>query len=211
MSKNYITFIFDDGPREPMCEMVDKIAAYGWSAGFAVVGNSISDETQSQLEYAVDKGFELVAHGQTHVSLISLETKEEIVEEFIRPIIDIKNRIGYDVKTARLPYIFYNDLVLETARELKLPLMGSGINGGKDWSSESTPESITDSVLGSVVDGAIACMHVTQNTCKALDVILPELKARDYELVAPCELFKIKNIDPIPLGINISNVNKLDI
>lgn len=209
MSKNYITFIFDDGPREPMCAMVDKIASFGWSAGFAVVGNKICDETQPQLEYAVNKGFELVAHGQTHVSLASLQSKEEIVEEFIRPIIDIKSRMGYDVKTARLPYISYNDLVLETACELKLPLMGSGINGGQDWLPESTVEAITESVLGSVVDGAIACMHVTQNTCKALDVILPELKARNYELVAPTELFKIKNISPIPLGVNISNVNKL--
>ena len=41
MEKKYLAIAFDDGPYAPMCEMVDKIVAYGWKAAFAVVGKEI--------------------------------------------------------------------------------------------------------------------------------------------------------------------------
>lgn len=207
MSIKYISIIFDDGPREPMCQMIDKIASFGFSAGFAVVGNKINDQTEEYLKYAIDRGFELVGHGQNHIDFSEMTDRQQVLYELMQPINEIKKRLGYQVEMVRLPYIKANNLVFEICAEKGIPLLGQGISWVEDWLVQTTPERIATVVLNSISDGAIGCLHVTQNTCDALDIILPELKKRGYCLVTAKDLFKFKNTNPIPLGINITNAN----
>ncbi len=209
MQTKYITVIFDDGPREPLCEMVDKFVKYGFKGGFAIYGRNISDDTEHMLRYAVDNGFTLISHSQTHCHLEDLTERQDIIDELMIPIKEVEKRIGYTMTMARFPYNKYNDETLDVARELNLVLLGSGMNCGADSRPETTPETIIEKTLDSVCDGAVACMHVTPNTCKALDTILPELKSRGYQLVTPEELFKIKGITSAPLGVYINNVNNI--
>ena len=209
MQQKYISFVFDDGPKEPLCEIVDKISNFGWKASFAIVGKKINDDTEKQLRYAIEQGFELVSHGWNHIDLTTLNTKEEIENEILRPIYEVKNRLNYDVKMARLPFIGYNDLVMEVMTELKIPLLGQGIDGGDDWSKERTSDYIANAIINSASDGAIACLHVTQNTLKALDTVLPLLKGKEYELVTVEELLKMKNVTNPPYGINLTNVKRI--
>lgn len=204
----YMTIVFDDGPREPMCKIVDKFKSFGFSAGFAVVGDFINDDTQYMLEYAVKNGCELASHSKSHPRLEKLETRNEVTFELDFPIKEVEKRIGYKITTARLPFITFNDEVLDVARELNLALLGNGIDGGSDWDNNSTPEFIANAVLSTACDGAVACLHVTERTLLALDKILPELKERGYVLVTPSKLFEIKGLKEISLGININNVNE---
>ncbi len=207
-SKKYITIVFDDGPQEPMCEIIDKFIKHGFKAGFAIIGKYINDDTVHMLKYAIDNGFQLASHSQTHPRLEHLDTAEEISSELLEPIREVEKRLNYKMTMARLPYITFNDTVLEVATELNLGLLGHGIDGGSDWDPDSTAEHIANAVLSTACDGAVACLHVTENTCKALDTILPKLKRQGFELVNPEELFKIKN-KTIPLGINVDNVNSI--
>lgn len=209
MQTKYISIVFDDGPCEPMCEIIDKFVKYGFKSGFAIHGNNITDDTEYMLRYAADNGFSLASHSQTHPHLETLATKQEIIDELKAPIDEVKQRIGYTMTMARLPHISFNDMVLEATKELKLPLLGHGMQCGSDWLYTSEPEHIAEQTLATACDGAIACMHVRPNTCIALDTILPELKSRGFELVTPEELFKIKGIKNIPLGVNIKNVNDI--
>lgn len=209
MSEKYVSFVFDDGPNELIYDMVDKISAYGFKASFAIMGRKINDKTEKQLQYAIDNGFELVSHGWEHVKLSELNSREEMVDEIYRPIEEVKRRLGYEIKYARLPFIAYNDLVMKTMTELNLPLLGQGIDSGNDWSHETTSDRVANAILNSVSDGAVACLHVLENTSKALDIVLPELKKKGYILVTAEELFKIKNVKNIPLGININNANQI--
>lgn len=202
----YITIAFDDGPREPLIQMVDKFKKFGMKAAFAVVGKNINDQTEYMLKYAIDNGFQLISHSQTHCNLTTLETKEEIKRELLAPIEEVERRLGYKMTMARFPYNQGNDMAFEVAKELGLPLMCSGINNGADWNPETTVEHITNSVLNTVSDGVIATMHVTKNTCLALDVILPTLIKMGYQVVTPEELFRIKGISDIPLGENLNNI-----
>lgn len=201
----YLSVVFDDGPAELMCAMTDKIASYGWTAGYAVIGKKITDETLPYLQYVVEKGFELVSHGQEHVHVEQLPTREAMVEELMTPVHTLKERMNYTVKYARLPFISFNDTVLDVAKNLNLPLLGHGIDGGNDWDVNSDPAFVANAVLSSVSDGAVACLHVRGSTYTALDTILPELKKRGYTLVTPTELFALKGVTP-PLGINIHKV-----
>ncbi|MBQ7725781.1 MAG: polysaccharide deacetylase family protein [Clostridia bacterium] len=202
----YLSLAFDDGPSRLMCEMADKIAAYGWHAAFAVIGRKITEETLPMLQYVIDNGFQLVSHGQQHVHIEKLSSRAEMIEELARPIHTVEENLHYTITMARLPFLSQSDEVLEVAKELCLPLLGQGIDGGSDWSDKVSAESVADAVLGSVCDGAIGCLHVLEHTCKALDTILPKLKEEGYCLVTPEELFLKKGITP-PLGVQIHNVN----
>ncbi len=201
--EKYLAIAFDDGPYAPMVEMIDKIKSFGWKAAFAIVGKEINEETIPMLRYAIDNGFQLVTHGQTHCSLGNATTKEEILNEMLPPVITVHQQLGYQITMARLAGLRGNDLVFQTMKQIGLPLLGQGIVCGKDWEETTPVESIAQTVLDSVSDGAIGTLHVRFGTCKALDTILPELKRRGYTLVTPEELFRIRGVSEIPLGEQI--------
>ena len=203
---NYLTLVFDDGPHEPICQIADKLRAYGWSAGFAVIGRNIGDETLPMLRYVIDNGFQLVSHGQAHTYMEDFPSREAKAQEIYTPVKTVKEKLGYEMTMVRMPYLSEDPESLQVAAELHLPVLSWGIHNASDWNEAVTPEAIAEAVLGSVADGAVGCLHVRWNTCKALDIILPELKKRDYCLVTPDDLFRQKDITP-PLGVPIRNVN----
>ena len=202
----YITLVFDDGPHYPICEIADKIKAFGWSAGFALIGQNINEETIPMLRYVINNGFQLVSHGQEHLHMEKIPTREEIEKEINLPIKTVKEKLDYEMTMTRLPYLSENKAALQVAKELELPVLGWGFENGKDWDPSVTPEMIAKAVLDTVNDGAVGCLHVRENTCKALDIILPELKKRGFCLVTPEELFKLKGLTP-PVGVPIHNIN----
>lgn len=204
-NKKYASIIFDDGPREPMCEMINKFANIGWSCGFAIIGNQINNDTEKNLNYAIQNGCELCSHSQNHIPLADL-SKEEAKEEMLRPIREIKKRLNYDIKTARTPFLQNNDMLGEISIENNLAYLGQGIPGAHDWESDIDPQKIADSVIDNIFNGAVITFHVTHATCKALDLMFPVLKEMNYELVTPSMLFEIKNVKNIPLGKNINAV-----
>ncbi len=201
----YISIIFDDGPREPMCEMIDKFKEFNYTCGFAIIGNQICDKTLPMLRYAIDNGFELSTHSHSHVELVNM-SKQEAVEQLIRPIKDVKKLLGYEIKTARTPFLQNNEMLAEISVENNLPYLGQGIPGAHDWESDIDPREIADSVINNVYDGAVITFHVTKATCASLDIMLPALKDMGYKLTTPSELFKIKCKNNIPLGYNITKV-----
>lgn len=209
MQTKYMTVVFDDGPLPFMCEMVDLFNQYDFKAGFAVMGDRINDDTEYMLKYAIDNGFQLVGHSQTHPHLETL-TKQQIIDEMTVPVADVKNRLGYDMKNvARLPNLCLDDAVLQICKELKLILLGHGMQCGRDWTPDAAAETIAKETVETACDGAVACMHVREHTYKALITILPELKKLGFKLVTPDELFKIKGKTDIPFGMHIHNVNDI--
>lgn len=203
MMEKYLAIAFDDGPAEPMCQMVDKIAAYGWKAAFAIVGNRIDESTLPMLCYALDRGFQLVSHGQEHKTMGKAQTEQEVREEMLTPVKTVEQKLGYRITMGRFAGLSGNALAFRVMTEENMPMLGQGIVCGRDWEETSSPESIAQAVLSTAVDGAIGTLHVRKNTCLALDIILPELKRRNFTLVTPEELFHIRGTKKIPLGENI--------
>lgn len=201
----YISIIFDDGPRDPMCEMIDKFKEFNYTCGFAIIGNQICDKTLPTLKYAIDNGFELCSHSYSHVELANM-SKQEAAEQLIKPIETVKKLLGYDIKTARTPYLQNNEMLAEISMENNLPYLGQGIPGAHDWEKDIDPKEISDSVINNVYDGAIITFHVTNATYASLDIMLPALKDMGYQLVTPSKLFEIKCKNGIPLGYNITKV-----
>ncbi len=209
MEKKYISIVLDDGPLPFMCEIIDLFNEHNCKAGFAVMGARVNDDTEYMLKYAVDNGFQLVGHSHSHPRLETIST-EQVIKEMTEPIIDIKKRIGYDMKNiARLPYHCPDEKVLETCKQLNLVLIGYGMHCGSDWLPDATADRIIEQTLETACDGAFACMHVKEQTYIALKTILLELKKRGFELVTPDEFFKIKGISNPPFGVHIHNVNNI--
>ncbi len=205
MDKKYISIIFDDGPRKPMREMIDKFIENDFRCGFALIGSFICDQTEDVLKYAVENGFELVSHGQHHKDLCNL-SKDEIYTEFFTQIDEIYQRLGYKITTARAPFLHADDTVLTVCKENNLPLLGQGITVAHDWEDTVTSKEIADSFNKNICDGAVITLHVKPNTLGALDDIFAFAKAENYELLTPSELFKVKNVNPVPLDRQITRV-----
>lgn len=204
-NKKYISIIFDDGPREPMREMVDKFIKNGSRCGFAVIGNKINSSTEEVLKYAIENGFELVSHGQNHIALPEL-SKAEIKAELLTPINEIENRFGYKIRSARAPFLWADEAVFEVCKELNLPLLGQGITVAHDWEDSVSAEEIYDSFIKNIYDGAIITLHVKPHTCEALDKIFAFLNKENYALLTPSDLFKVKNVNPIPFNKQITRI-----
>lgn len=207
MEKKYCAITFDDGPNEFTVAITNKFIEYGGKASFMVMGDRINDQTEKYLKYAIDKGFLLASHSQTHAHLEFL-SYDEAKNELTAPVKELKKRFNYSTCYARVPYIIYSNKSLKAAKDAGLILCGTDIDGGADWDPNVTPEHIAKHVLSYFADGAIACLHVTENTLKALDIILPELKNRGFEFLTVDDLLKVKN-KKAPFGINIDNVNDL--
>ena len=204
MDKKYISIVFDDGPRQPMREMIDKFIEYGFKCGFAIVSNRFAFEDLSVLKHAIDNGFELCSHSHSHPRITELD-KETATKEMLTPISEVEKLFGYKIKTARLPYLFINENLSQISIENNLPLLGHGIAGAPDW-DENTPSKLISDSIQEAYDGAIIAYHVTNTTCNALNDMLSYLKINNFEVVTPSELFKIKNVKEIPLGVNIHKV-----
>ena len=204
-NKKYISIVFDDGPREPMREMIEKFIENNHRCGFAIIGKNINNDTKNLLKYAIDNGFELTSHGQNHIGLPDLE-KQEIYNELFAPINEIEQLFGYKITTARAPYWWVDDKVFEVCKEHNLPLLGQGITVARDWENTVSSDEIADSFIKNICDGAVITLHVKPNTLAALDKIFAFLKMENYELLTPTELFKVKNVNPIPLGKQITRV-----
>ena len=196
MDKKYVALTFDDGPRAPMIEMIDKFTAFGGHATFLVCGTSLTSENDERINHAIEAGCELGGHSYRHISLNQVEDPAVIEANLLAPYNIMKARYNYDMNITRLPNHATNDLVFEIAKKLGIHLIGTGMNGASDWSSKVPAEEIAPKVIASAYDGGICCLHVNERTCKALDTILPALKEQGYEFVTVSELFKIKNFDP---------------
>ena len=205
MNKKYACIVFDDGPREPMLEMINKFIKNEFRCGFAIIGKKISDQTEAVLKYAVENGFELVSHGQNHIGLPEL-SMAEIELELLSPINEIERRLGYKITSARAPYLWADESVFTVCGEHSLPLLGQGITVAHDWEDAVTAKEISDSFIKNIYDGAIITLHVKYSTCEALDEIFAFLKAENFELLTPTDLFKVKNVNPIPLDRQITRV-----
>lgn len=173
------------------------------------MGSRINDDTEYMLKYAIDNGFQLVGHSHSHPRLETVSS-EQVVKEMTEPIDNVKKRTGYDMKNvARLPNLCRDEKVLQICKNLNLILLGHGMQCGRDWELDADAQTIAKETLETACDGAVACMHVREQTYIALKTILPELKKRGFQLVNPDELFKIKGKTDIPKGVHIHNVNDI--
>jgi peptidoglycan-N-acetylglucosamine deacetylase len=186
---------FDDGPDAVKTALVlDRLEKYGVVASFFVIGQKIGDVTAPVLKRAASLGCEIDNHSWSYNSLNF--AGEEIIKNSISKTTEaIRKYAGVEPAFFRPPNLAVS---LKLFNAAGLPAAGGVV--GNDWDQSTTAESRAKTVLMGMRDGAIILLHDVQPdphpTPEALDILIPELKARGYEFVTLVELFKRKGVEP---------------
>ena len=135
-------------------------------------------------EYAqkiVDSGHELGTHSRTH-SYMSKLSKEEIVDELKTSCEAIEKATGQKTNLFRAPYGDYDNLLIDTAKEMGLYTIQWDVDS-LDWKNLSGTEIALRIVNGAKNGSIILCHNNGLHTAEALPMIFSTLKNRGYEFV----------------------------
>lgn len=188
---------FDDGPDVTLTtKVLDKLQKHNVVATFFVIGQRVNESTKTVLLRMTNMGCEIGNHSWAWDSMTSM-TKEQVKESVSNTSAAVEKFTGTKPKFFRPPNLAVNNTMYEA---IDLPFV-SGILG-YDWAGceNRTAANIANNVINQITDGTIILLHDVQPephpTPEALDILIPELKARGYEFVTLSELFRRKGVDP---------------
>ena len=156
------------------------------------------------LKKIADAGHEIGTHSATHPYMSKLD-KSAIIKELTTSKEIIEKTTGKKVELFRPPYGDYDDLLIETAKELGLYTIQWSVDS-LDWKDLSANE-IKNRVVERVKNGSIVLFHNQGlHTHEALSAIIKELKSKGYEFVPIGELIYRENYTMGADGAQIPNV-----
>ena len=136
-------------------------------------------------------GHEIGTHSATHPYMSKL-SKDKIQSELLTSKQKIEKLTNKKVQVFRPPYGDYNDLVINTARELGLYTIQWDVDS-LDW-KDLTKEQIYNRVISKVKSGSIVLFHNQGlNTADALKDIIKTLKNDGFSFVTISELIYHEN------------------
>ncbi len=120
--KKYVTLSYDDGAKfdRPFVEMLN---AYGIKCTFNLISSSMPPSDREAWYVSREearelyRGHEIATHSLTHPHLEQL-SKEDIEHEIREDIKNLTEIAGYPVLGHAYPYGTYNELVVDTLREI---------------------------------------------------------------------------------------------
>lgn len=132
-------------------------------------------------------GHEIAMHSVSHPHMNNL-AQDEIIREIEDNKALIITTTGYEPILFRMPFGEYNNLVINTVKELGYYPIQWSIDS-LDWQDEATVSSITKRVTDKLHSGAIILMHNNGTfTADALREIIPFAKNQGYQFVPIGEL-----------------------
>lgn len=181
-----VALTFDDGPYSPVTNRIlDFLESNGGRATFFMVGNRVSG-TQAVLQRMTALGCQVGNHTYQHKYLTKLS------DSGIRFQVSLTNQrvaeaCGVTPTVVRPPGGFYNKTVSDTLGTMGMSAVMWSIDT-RDWKIRNAQKTI-EAVLNHVQDGDIILMHdLYPATADAVEVIIPELVRRGYQLVTVSEL-----------------------
>lgn len=192
--KPMIALTFDDGPHyQQTPRLLEILEENNARATFFVLGDRVlwGESNKNALRLIYETGNEVASHTYSHARLASL-SEEKVQEEITKTRDAIYSVIGEYPTLVRPPYGSYNDTVKKYAYA---PLITWNLDS-EDWLSRDT-EKVVEQVLKEAEDGKIVLMHdIHYFTVDAVEILLPELAARGYQVVTVQELFYYKGVAP---------------
>lgn len=190
--RKVIALTFDDGPSESTQRVLDLLAKHNTTATFFQIGQNV-ERLPSVTRQVTAAGCEVGNHSFTHPRFDFTSTQFQI-EELQKTQQAIANACGVPPKWFRAPF-GVRWFGLGKAQNT------CGLKGAmwtvlaRDWILEAA--AIEKRILSGAVNGAILCLHDGRGTIsnpdisqtiKALEVILPTLNSRGFQLVSLSEL-----------------------
>lgn len=184
-----IALTFDDGPsKTTMVEVLDLLKQYDAKATFFIVGRKVGEETLPVLKRALAEGHELANHGFNHVHMPEL-SEEEIIEDYEACQAVVRDTLGIEMYYFRPPFGKVDDRMF---RLIPAPFMLCGASGADGRKLVHDAQFRTERFMSKVYDGCIGLLHCFEGnteTVKALETILPQLKAQGYRILTLTQLY----------------------
>jgi len=185
----YIAFTFDDGPNYNTTKVIDVLNKYNVTATFFLTGKNIKGN-EKIIEKMYNSNMEIGNHTFSHL-LLTKYKKDQIKEEISKTNELIFNITGNYPKLLRTSYGSVNKKIKENAN---MPIIIWNIDT-LDWKNKNSNK-ISKKILDKVKDGDIILMHdIYKATLNSLDIVIPELINRGYQIVSVSELFYYKSIE----------------
>lgn len=186
-SKPLIALTFDDGPSANTEKMLDVLKKHNVKGTFFVVGNRI-EGSEKTLKRMVKEGHDVGGHSWSHTSLADLK-KKDITYQLTKTNDTIFDVTGYKSKIMRPPYGAWNDKVKKVAKKADLALINWNVDT-EDWKSKNKKK-IAKMIMKDARDGCIVLSHdLYDSTVEAMDIVIPKLKKKGYEIVTVTELLE---------------------
>ena len=186
-NQKYVALTFDDGPSPVTTPKIIQILANkGIKATFFLLGQNVK-ENPELTKQIFEGGHELASHSYSHPSFNNI-SKEAIKKEVIDTDKAIFEATGCLPKILRPPYGAINT---DTAKVVGKPIIQWNVDS-LDWKTKNSA-AIQKVVKNSVASGGIILMHDIQPaTAEALDQVINDLKAQNYQFVTIEELLEQK-------------------
>jgi peptidoglycan/xylan/chitin deacetylase (PgdA/CDA1 family) len=184
-----VAITIDDGWNADS-RILDLMQTYGIKCTVFVIGGRDVGETHPEWIARMDAlGFEVCTHTYSHFIVTGL-TQAELDK-------DIKKgqRVLTDSTGKIYPYIrtcggVYTDEALEVIDDLNYKLVLWDVEL-RDTSANATVENQVQNVLGNIQNGSIILCHFGgYNTFEALQILIPELQNRGYEITTVSDIVK---------------------
>lgn len=191
--KPMIAMTFDDGPSYENTKMVvDTFKKYDARATFFVVGRNITKgQTKNReiLKEAYKNGNEIGNHSYDHPNLRKLSANS-VKSQLSRTNKLVKEVTGKSTTLLRPPFGETNSVVSQQAG---VPLIFWSVDT-LDWKTRNINSNVR-SVLNGAKDGEIILMHdIHTPSAKAVQIVVPQLIEKGYQLVTVSELAEYKGL-----------------
>lgn len=190
-NKPMVALTFDDGPNPKSTgKILDTLSKYNAVATFFDLGKSVEAYPEIvKREEAI--GCEVASHTYSHYNLNNLSASA-IKDEINKSANAFRKVLGHDVSLVRPPYGNANALV---QANVPYPLIHWNIDT-LDWKSRNKEAILKEVRAIENYDGKIMLMHsIYSSTADAVEVIVPELINKGYQLVTISEMAYYKGVE----------------
>ena len=186
-NKPMVALTFDDGPSVHTKRLLDIYKKHGGKGTFFVLGYLVKGN-EDVLKRAVSEGHELGNHSWDHSQLTNL-SDEQLTDQIMQTRAVITAATGIDTKIMRPPYGACNEEVLKIGKNLDVSFVNWSVDT-LDWKTRNA-DAIYNEIMNNVSDGSIILCHdLHGTTVDAMERVIPDLIAKEYQLVTVTELLE---------------------
>lgn len=173
-------------------EILDILAKHNVKVTFFMTGGWI-EKFPDDVKAIAAAGHDLANHSENHKHMSQL-SKEQCIEELMKPHNKVKELTGKEMTLFRPPYGDYNNTLIRAARETGYHTIQWDVDS-LDWKDYGV-----DSIVNTVVNhkhlgnGSIILMHNGAKFTKdALESVILGLKEKGYQIVPISEIIYTEN------------------
>jgi len=187
-----VALTFDDWANDVyLTKILDVLKKYNVKSTFFIRGNGV-ERTPNLARLISEEGHEVANHSYGHLvstDITPLELQEDVVKchQILSQYLGQAPKMYFRPPTGEIDDIHAKAIAASGYKTIAMYNVSS-----QDWRPEADVNEIIDVTLKETKPGSIVLLHLQDRTktAQALDVIIPELRSRGYELGTVSDLLK---------------------